>query len=60
MARASAADRLTEHYAGAQDLPACTVLSGDEILLLTEAADAYPQAFDDPDCLKMVLDWSAV
>ncbi len=22
-----------------------------------EAADAYPQAFTDPDCLKMVLDW---
>jgi len=26
----------------------------------SEAADAYPQAFTDPDCLKMVLDWSAV
>ena len=26
----------------------------------TEAADAYPAAFDDPACLKMVLDWSAV
>ena len=23
-----------------------------------EAADAYPQAFEDPACLKMVLDWS--
>ncbi|PKP95765.1 MAG: chlorophyll synthesis pathway protein BchC [Alphaproteobacteria bacterium HGW-Alphaproteobacteria-14] len=23
-----------------------------------EAHDAYPQAFSDPDCLKMVLDWS--
>ncbi|WP_442681075.1 chlorophyll synthesis pathway protein BchC [Sphingomonas sp. ASY06-1R] len=22
-----------------------------------EAAEAYPQAFSDPDCLKMVLDW---
>ena len=22
-----------------------------------EAVDAYPQAFTDPDCLKMVLDW---
>lgn len=22
-----------------------------------EAADAYPQAFDDRDCLKMVIDW---
>ena len=25
-----------------------------------EAADAYPQAFTDPDCLKMVLDWRDV
>jgi 3-hydroxyethyl bacteriochlorophyllide a dehydrogenase len=25
-----------------------------------EAAQAYPAAFGDPDCLKMVLDWSAV
>lgn len=24
-----------------------------------EAADAYPQAFNDPDCLKMILDWNA-
>jgi 3-hydroxyethyl bacteriochlorophyllide a dehydrogenase len=24
----------------------------------TEATEAYPQAFTDPDCLKMVLDWS--
>jgi 3-hydroxyethyl bacteriochlorophyllide a dehydrogenase len=23
----------------------------------TEALDAYPQAFTDPDCLKMVLEW---
>jgi len=23
-----------------------------------EAVDAYPQAFEDPHCLKMVLDWS--
>ena len=23
-----------------------------------EAVDAYPAAFEDPDCLKMVLDWS--
>jgi 3-hydroxyethyl bacteriochlorophyllide a dehydrogenase len=22
-----------------------------------DACEAYPQAFDDPDCLKMVLDW---
>jgi 3-hydroxyethyl bacteriochlorophyllide a dehydrogenase len=25
-----------------------------------QAADAYPQAFTDPDCLKMVLDWSEI
>lgn len=24
-----------------------------------DAGDAYPQAFEDPACLKMVLDWSA-
>ncbi len=25
-----------------------------------EAMDAYPQAFTDPDCVKMVLDWRAL
>lgn len=25
-----------------------------------EAAEAYPQAFTDPECLKMVLDWRAI
>lgn len=25
-----------------------------------EASDAYPQAFTDPDCLKMVLDWRTI
>lgn len=25
-----------------------------------EAMEAYPQAFTDPDCLKMVLDWRAI
>ncbi|HEX8388433.1 MAG TPA: chlorophyll synthesis pathway protein BchC [Sphingomonas sp.] len=25
-----------------------------------EAADAYPQAFTDPDCLKMALDWRTI
>lgn len=24
----------------------------------TAADEAYPQAFSDPECLKMVLDWS--
>jgi 3-hydroxyethyl bacteriochlorophyllide a dehydrogenase len=27
---------------------------------VSQATDAYPQAFDDPDCLKMVLDWSEI
>jgi bacteriochlorophyllide a dehydrogenase len=26
---------------------------------VTNAAAAYPEAFDNPECLKMVLDWSA-
>lgn len=26
----------------------------------TEAEEAYPQAFTDPDCLKMVLDWRSL
>ncbi|MEM9344325.1 MAG: chlorophyll synthesis pathway protein BchC [Pseudomonadota bacterium] len=26
----------------------------------SEVAEAYPQAFDDPECLKMILDWRAV
>lgn len=26
----------------------------------SRASEAYPQAFSDPDCLKMVLDWSDV
>lgn len=25
----------------------------------TQAATAYPRAFEDPECLKLVLDWSA-
>ena len=25
-----------------------------------EAAEAYPVAFEDPACVKMVLDWSAI
>ena len=52
MARASAADRLTEHYATAQELPGCTVLSGDEILLLTEAADAFRAAATRLGCVE--------
>ncbi len=26
---------------------------------VSEAESAYPEAFNDPDCLKMILDWSA-
>ena len=25
-----------------------------------DAANAYPQAFTDPECLKMMLDWRAI
>ncbi|MFV0282175.1 MAG: DNA polymerase III subunit delta [Castellaniella sp.] len=52
MGRTSAADRLTEYYAGTQELPPCTVLSGDEILLLTEAADAYRAAATRLGCAE--------
>ena len=51
----------------AADIAATTALIADGKLKLdglishsrpaSEAADAYPQAFTDPDCLKMVLDW---
>ena len=52
------------------DITATTALIGDGKLKLdglisharpaSEAAEAYPQAFTDPDCLKMVLDWRNV
>ena len=49
--------------AEARDLVAAGVLSLDGLIThrraAREAAEAYPQAFSDPDCLKMVLDWSA-
>jgi len=52
------------------DIAATTALIGSGALRLdglishtrpaTEAAEAYPQAFTDPDCLKMVLDWRSL
>lgn len=49
------------------DIAAVVVLLDTDVLALddlitherpaAEAVDAYPQAFTDPDCLKMVLDW---
>lgn len=49
------------------DIAATTALIGSGALKLdglisharpaSEAEEAYPQAFTDPDCLKMVLDW---
>ena len=52
------------------DIAATTALIGEGALSLDglishvrpagEAVDAYPQAFSDPACLKLVLDWSAV
>lgn len=53
---------------GPDDLAATRAMIESEALALdglisnvrpaNEAADAYPAAFEDPDCLKMVLDWS--
>jgi bacteriochlorophyllide a dehydrogenase len=53
-----------------EDVVAITALIGSGALGLTglvtherpaaDAPDAYPQAFGDPACLKMVLDWSAL
>jgi 3-hydroxyethyl bacteriochlorophyllide a dehydrogenase len=49
--------------AEARDLVAAGVLSLDGLIThrraAREAAEAYPQAFTDPACVKMVLDWSA-
>jgi 3-hydroxyethyl bacteriochlorophyllide a dehydrogenase len=46
-----------------RELTASRRLSLDGLITHTAAADkaesAYPIAFDDPDCLKMVLDWRA-
>ena len=52
------------------DIAATTELIGNGALKLdglisherpaAEAAEAYPQAFTDPDCLKMVLDWRSL
>ena len=52
------------------DIAATTALIADGKLKLdglisharpaAEAAEAYPQAFTDPDCLKMVLDWRQI
>jgi 3-hydroxyethyl bacteriochlorophyllide a dehydrogenase len=47
----------------ARDLVDAGVLSLDGLIThrraAREAADAYPVAFSDPACVKMVLDWSA-
>ncbi|MGB6009024.1 DNA polymerase III subunit delta [Castellaniella sp.] len=44
------ADQLIAQFASGRDLPPCTVLSGDEILLVTEAADAYRAAATRQGC----------
>jgi len=48
---------------GVRDLVACGALSLDGLVThrfpATAAADAYRTAFDDPECLKMILDWRA-
>jgi len=47
----------------ARDMAECGALSLDGLithrLAAREAANAYPIAFGDPACVKMVLDWSA-
>ncbi len=53
-----------------QDLEAVTAMIADGRLSLDglitharpaqEAVDAYPSAFGDPECLKMVLDWRSI
>ncbi|WP_323000166.1 DNA polymerase III subunit delta [Castellaniella sp.] len=53
------ADQLIAQFASGRDLPPCTVLSGDEILLITEAADAYRAAATRLGCSErthLVLD----
>jgi 3-hydroxyethyl bacteriochlorophyllide a dehydrogenase len=44
-----------------RDLVAAGALSLDDLIThrmsADRAADAYPRAFDDPACLKMILDW---
>lgn len=64
--RAEARFRVAAEF-GAADLEAVTAMVADGELALdglvshvrpvSEANDAYPQAFQDPACLKMVLDW---
>jgi DNA polymerase-3 subunit delta len=60
------ADQVIAQFASGRDLPPCAVLSGDEILLLTEAADAYRAAAVRMGCAErthLVMDarsdWSA-
>ena len=49
--------------AAARDLAQSGALSLDGLIThrraAREAPQAYPQAFGDPACVKMVLDWSA-
>ena len=53
---AVAADVVTMHATGALSLDGLIT----DISPADRAADAYRAAFDDPSCLKMVLDWSAL
>jgi 3-hydroxyethyl bacteriochlorophyllide a dehydrogenase len=48
----------------ARDLAQSGALSLDGLIThrrpAREAVEAYPVAFSDPNCVKMVLDWSAI
>jgi len=64
--RAPDADQLIAQFASGRELPPCAVLSGDEILLVTEIADACRSAAIQQGCTErthLVMDarsdWSA-
>ncbi|CAM5788575.1 DNA polymerase III subunit delta [Castellaniella caeni] len=50
VARAPDADQLIAQFASGRELPPCTVLVGDEILLVTEVADAWRAAATRQGC----------
>ena len=58
-----AAEWHPDDLAAVNSLVACGLLSLDGLIThhsaAADAADAYPTAFGEPACLKMILDWSA-
>ena len=59
-----AAEFLPSDLEAVTGMVASGALSLDDLVTHTQpaadAADAYPQAFSDPACLKMVLDWNSL